>query len=108
MQDHGNDPVWIAGCALTLLTCIGLCDDSSLQEPRTKITGNSMEELEGKFNSLPDEPVGNGLCQLTKERLPNSRIIIPKCKGDCLPGQTCIGPIIRGRGAHIVVECLCN
>ncbi|WP_155212632.1 hypothetical protein [Fulvivirga aurantia] len=106
MADHGNDPIRIAGCALTLMTCLALCDDGSIKEPVKVIESNSVGGLWDKVEDLPEEPIGQGLCQLTKVKLSNGRIV-PRCKGDCLDSEMCIGPVIRGKGEKLRLECMC-
>ncbi len=74
--------------------------------PKTSLTAKDLEDFFGQVAKLPEQPVGNGRCQLIKIEKAGRTLGI--CKGECPGNKRCFTAFNVGPGDAIRVRCQCK
>lgn len=75
------------------------------REPTKRIEADNWADYQRKVGRLPEQPVGDGTCQLVRED--RGAALFAICRGACDSGE-CITKQQVGPGDHIVTWCVCE
>jgi len=75
--------------------------------PKKEITV-PIRDLRAAIEDLPETPVGNGTCQLVKERDTPGGGFAVKCKGKCAQYRCVSSPTMTLQGTNVTLRCKCS